>query len=150
LGARWPPQLGAGISSVEITELYEVGHQRAALGIKIRFSNKVEAFEKLMRHLELFERNLEEALRMGVRGATLIPAAEGFGRHHRMHSAHFFELADQPLEVTMAVSHQEADKLFARLMEEQVKCSISRRRLNSAFSAKTTSALVNHNSLEFA
>jgi PII-like signaling protein len=64
---------------------------------------------------------IEEALKLGIRGATLIPAAEGFGRHHRMHSAHFFELADQPLEVTMAVSPEEADRLFARLMEEQIK-----------------------------
>jgi PII-like signaling protein len=31
---------------------------------------------------------------IGLPGATLIAGSEGFGHHRRMHSAHFFELAD--------------------------------------------------------
>jgi PII-like signaling protein len=62
-----------------------------------------------------------EARKLGIRGATMIAAIEGFGRHGRMHSSHFFELADQPLEVTMAVSAEEADRLFARISEERLK-----------------------------
>jgi len=58
---------------------------------------------------------------MGLRGATLIPGGEGFGHHHRIHSAHFFELADQPLEVVMAVTAEEAEQLFARLEAESVR-----------------------------
>lgn len=46
---------------------------------------------------------LEEARNMGISGATLIPAAEGFGHDRKIRSAHFFELTDQPVEVTMAV-----------------------------------------------
>lgn len=57
---------------------------------------------------------------LGLRGATLIPASEGIGRHHRFHSAHFFDLADQPLSVVMAVTHEEADRLFERLRAEGV------------------------------
>lgn len=57
---------------------------------------------------------------MGLRGATLIPASEGIGQHGRVHSAHFFELADQPLAVVMAVTAEEADRLFARLRTEGV------------------------------
>lgn len=59
---------------------------------------------------------------MGLRGATLLPGGEGFGQHRRLHSVHFFELADQPQEVMMAVSHEEADRLFyaLRAMEEGV------------------------------
>ena len=60
------------------------------------------------------------AKEMGVRGATMIAAAEGFGKHHRIHSAHFFDLADQPLEVVMAISAEECDRLFARLRAEGV------------------------------
>jgi PII-like signaling protein len=60
------------------------------------------------------------AREMGIRGATMISATEGFGRHHRIHSAHFFELADQPLEVVMAISAEECDRLFARLGDEGV------------------------------
>jgi len=57
---------------------------------------------------------------MGLRGARLLAGGEGFGHHHRIHSAHFFELADQPIEVMMAVTEDEADRLFTRLKAEGV------------------------------
>lgn len=60
------------------------------------------------------------AQELGLRGATLLAAGEGFGQRGRIHSAHFFELADQPLEVTLAVSAEEADRLFAHLRAEGV------------------------------
>lgn len=63
---------------------------------------------------------LQEARRLGVRGATLFNAAEGFGHDGKRHSAHFFELADQPVQVVMAVSEADADRFFARLREEQL------------------------------
>lgn len=63
---------------------------------------------------------LEEARNMGIGGATLIPAAEGFGHDRKLRSTHFFELTDQPLEVTMAVSEADAERLFVRLKEEGV------------------------------
>jgi len=63
---------------------------------------------------------LQEARRLGIKGATLIAAAEGFGHDRRMHSAHFFDLADQPQEVTMAVSADEASRFFHRLHEEKI------------------------------
>jgi len=58
---------------------------------------------------------------MNLHGATLIPASEGIGHHHRFHSAHFFELADQPLTVVMAVTAEECDRLFDRLKSEDVR-----------------------------
>jgi PII-like signaling protein len=60
------------------------------------------------------------AQEMGLRGATLLAGGEGFGHHRRIHSAHFFELADQPVEVIMAVTADEAERLFARLKAEDV------------------------------
>ncbi len=63
---------------------------------------------------------LQEARRLGARGATLFNASEGFGLDGKRHSAHFFELADQPVEVVMALSEADADRLFARLREEQL------------------------------
>jgi PII-like signaling protein len=53
-------------------------------------------------------------------GATLIAASEGFGQHGRIHSAHFFELADQPQEVQLVVSAADAARLFERLEAEGV------------------------------
>jgi PII-like signaling protein len=61
------------------------------------------------------------AKEVGVRGATLIAGSEGFGKHGRIHSAHFFELTDQPIEVVMAVTEEEAATLFERIREEKVK-----------------------------
>lgn len=63
---------------------------------------------------------LEEARTLGIKGATLITAAEGFGHDGKIRSVHFFDLADQPIEVTMAVSEADAVRLFARLKEEEI------------------------------
>lgn len=63
---------------------------------------------------------LEEARRIGIGGATLVNAAEGFGHHRRMHAAHLFSSSDQPVEVTLAVSEGEAQQLFARLKQENI------------------------------
>lgn len=58
------------------------------------------------------------ARELGIGGATLIGAAEGFGHDRKLRAASFFELADQPIEVTMALSTAEAERLFARLNSE--------------------------------
>ncbi len=63
---------------------------------------------------------VQVAMELGLRGATLIPATEGFGKHRRIHSAHFFELTDQPVEVVMAVTEEESRRLFERIEREGV------------------------------
>ncbi|SDY97252.1 DUF190 domain-containing protein [Nitrosomonas sp. Nm33] len=63
---------------------------------------------------------LQEARRLGIRGATLIAAAQGYGHDRKLHAAHFFELSDQPIEVTMALSEADAARIFARLHEEGI------------------------------
>lgn len=70
--------------------------------------------------LPLGEWLVQEARALGVGGATLIAASEGFGHHHRLHSAHFFELADQPIEVTMALNKADVERLFQRLRAEKI------------------------------
>ncbi|MBF0213465.1 MAG: DUF190 domain-containing protein [Magnetococcales bacterium] len=60
------------------------------------------------------------AREMGLPGATLIVGSMGYGHHRRIHSSHFFELADQPQEIQMAVSEEDADRLFQRLEAEGV------------------------------
>ncbi|OHX14170.1 DUF190 domain-containing protein [Chromobacterium sphagni] len=64
---------------------------------------------------------MQEAHRLGIGGATLFSASEGFGQDRRIHAARFFELTDQPEEVTMALSGHEAERLLERLREEGVK-----------------------------
>ena len=72
-------------------------------------------------HLPLGEWLLQAAMKLGIGGATLIVATEGFGHDRKLHSAHFFELADQPVEVTMAVNEQQAERIFEHLRQEGVK-----------------------------
>ena len=60
------------------------------------------------------------AQELGLSGATLIPGGEGFGQHGRIHSARFFELADQPQEVLVAATVEETERLFVRLRAEGV------------------------------
>ncbi len=64
---------------------------------------------------------LEFAREKGVAGATLYGGAEGFGVNGRVHSAHFFELADQPMEVVMAVEESKAAELLGALEQEEVE-----------------------------
>ena len=61
---------------------------------------------------------VHSARKLGIGGATLIGAAEGYGHDKRLRAANFFELADQPIEVTMALSETEAEQLFARIKSE--------------------------------
>jgi len=64
---------------------------------------------------------LQECRQLGIGGATLVAATEGYGRHGKIHSAHFIELADQPIEVTMAVDAAESERVFALLQREGIE-----------------------------
>lgn len=70
-------------------------------------------------HKPLGRRFVETIRSLGINGATLTPGVEGIGRDGRLHSARFFELADQPVEVTVAVNSGQCDQLFARLENEE-------------------------------
>jgi PII-like signaling protein len=72
-------------------------------------------------HQAQFDWLLETARSHGIGGCTVFMGAMGYGRHRRIHSAHFFELGDQPVEVTMVVTEQEAEKLLTLLEQENVR-----------------------------
>lgn len=57
---------------------------------------------------------------LGLRGASLHAGGESFSRGGRIHSAHFFELSDQPIEVLVAVTSEQSIRLFDRLRAENV------------------------------
>ncbi|HVN35837.1 MAG TPA: DUF190 domain-containing protein [Casimicrobiaceae bacterium] len=69
---------------------------------------------------------VEEARSMGIGGATLIAASEGYGHHRHLHHRHLVNFPDQPLEIVMAVTAEEADRIFARLDAEKVKVCYSK------------------------
>jgi PII-like signaling protein len=62
---------------------------------------------------------MELARSLGITGVTTLVGAQGIGRDGRLHSAHFIELADRPVEVTMALSPAQCTALFDRLEAEQ-------------------------------
>ena len=64
---------------------------------------------------------IDIAIELQLHGATQMAASKGVGKHHHLHSAHFFELADQPQTVTMIVSDNEANRLLERIQQEQVE-----------------------------
>ncbi|AKH37694.1 MULTISPECIES: DUF190 domain-containing protein [Nitrosomonas] len=70
--------------------------------------------------LPLGEWLLQESRRLGIRGATLMAATQGYGHDGKLHAAHFFELNDQPIEVMMALSEADAKRIFNRLHEEGI------------------------------
>lgn len=63
---------------------------------------------------------VDVAKEMGLRGATLCTGIEGFGHTGKLHSSHFFELADQPTEIRMAITEEESERLFKRLEAEEI------------------------------
>jgi PII-like signaling protein len=72
-------------------------------------------------HILVYEWLLEQARNMGIPGASAFRAIAGFGRHGVLHEQHFFELAgDLTVEVVFAITDQEADRLLAKVREEQL------------------------------
>lgn len=63
---------------------------------------------------------VDVAREMALPGVTVLPASEGFGHHRVLHSVHFFELADQPVVVVMALSETDSERLMARLQAEKL------------------------------
>jgi uncharacterized protein len=65
---------------------------------------------------------LEEANKLGIRGGSAFRAMAGFGRHHLLHEARFFELAGTlTVEVEFIVTDQEVNKLLQRVREERIR-----------------------------
>ncbi|MBV5320890.1 MAG: DUF190 domain-containing protein [Sulfuricurvum sp.] len=58
------------------------------------------------------------AQRSGISGLTVTNASKGLGHDGRWHSATFFELSDQPLEIMMIADEESCNTLFS-LLEEQ-------------------------------
>ena len=64
----------------------------------------------------VYEWLLREAVSLGLPGGSAFRAIAGFGRHHRLHEQHFFELAgDVPIEVTFVVDPDEEARLLGAI-----------------------------------
>ena len=63
---------------------------------------------------------LMQARQLGLRGATVSAAVEGFGHDGQLHQANMFDLSSQPVQITMIVSEAEMTRLFRVLEQEEV------------------------------
>jgi len=61
------------------------------------------------------------AKELGCTGATTFAGVESFGGDGRRHSAKFFELVDQPIEIMMAVTEQQATALFGKIRTTETR-----------------------------
>jgi PII-like signaling protein len=73
-------------------------------------------------HHLVWEWLLQQAKRLGIRGGSAFKAVAGFGRHHVLHAAHFFELAGSlAVEIEFIVSEDEAKQLLALIHTEKIR-----------------------------
>jgi len=56
---------------------------------------------------------------LDIKGLTTTVGVEGIGRDGRLHSAHFIELSDQPVEVTFAVTEAQCAALLELLERDK-------------------------------
>ncbi|MFT3801927.1 MAG: DUF190 domain-containing protein [Burkholderiaceae bacterium] len=78
------------------------------------------AQDRRVGHTPIGEWLLQFAKAHGAIAGTLVGGAEGFDHAGRFHSAHFFELADQPLAVTVSVDQAGYQRLMDALALEDV------------------------------
>jgi PII-like signaling protein len=77
--------------------------------------------DRRIEHKQAMEWLLHLAKELGISGCTVFSGVESFGADGRRHSARFFELADQPMEIVMAVTDDQADRLFERIAVADTK-----------------------------
>lgn len=70
----------------------------------------------------LVEWLIERARRMGIPGASIFRAIEGYGRHGVVHAETFFELAGKlPVELEIVASNEQVDRLLSLIRDEGLK-----------------------------
>ncbi|BCS97577.1 hypothetical protein DSLASN_32090 [Desulfoluna limicola] len=79
---------------------------------------------------------IEEATQLGVRGATLMSGREGFGHDGRFHSENYFDQEDPPLQVSMALTCDECDRLMDRLKENQLRVFYTKPKIEFGFTSE--------------
>ena len=73
-------------------------------------------------HHLVWEWLLQEANKLGIRGGSAFKAMAGFGRHHVLHEANFFELAGtSAVEIEFIVTDEEAQRLLVLIQQEKLR-----------------------------
>lgn len=87
----------------------------------------------------LFEWLLEEAKRQSVPGGSAFRALAGYGRHGVLHEQTFFELAGSlPIQVVFLAQEETAQRLLARVGEENLRLVYSLSPVRFGVTGRTT------------
>ncbi len=87
--------------------------------------------------ISLAEWIVRKAMKIGVRGATLIPGKEGFGHDGQFHSDSYFDYEDSPLQVVMALTCEECDKLMACLEKNKIRVFFVKSRVTFGYTSES-------------
>lgn len=87
-------------------------------GYEITFFTQQDRLHELE---QMSEWLLLTARDLGLQGATIVTGSESYGHNRHIHSARFFQLADNPQEVVMIVTEEESKLLFDHLQKEGVQ-----------------------------
>jgi PII-like signaling protein len=79
---------------------------------------------------------IDQAMTLGIRGATLSTAQEGFGHDGRYHSNGYFDMQDPPQKLAMAVTAEEYSQLMAVLKANNLKVFHTKAEIEFGFSAE--------------
>jgi PII-like signaling protein len=71
-------------------------------------------------HRTVCEWLLHEVKTLGIRGATVISGSEGVGHAGAHHAAHMLKLDDQPVQIIVVVTEDEAARLLDAVRAERV------------------------------
>jgi PII-like signaling protein len=71
-------------------------------------------------HQTVCEWLLHKTRELGICGATVINCAEGVGHAGARHAAHVLKLTDQPLQIILAVTAEEAEQLLEIVRTERL------------------------------
>lgn len=87
-------------------------------GYQVTFFTELDRFHQ---GKQLADWIVELAHELKLPGATVLEAAEGYGKDGQIHSIHSYVLSTQTLEIQLTVTAEDADRLFEKLKLEKVQ-----------------------------
>ena len=78
---------------------------------------------------------IKKVKELQISGVTVLNAELGYGRDNKIHSLHFFELADEPEEIIMHVTQVQCDKLFEEIRSSKLSIFYSKAKVEFGFTS---------------
>lgn len=76
---------------------------------------------------------MDEALKLGVRGATMNASVEGIGHDGKSHMVNMFDLSEQPIQVTIVLEPEACEKLINHLQGRELNLFYTRTPISFGF-----------------